>query len=62
MSYSVAVKTKAKTVKKAVAVRRNRATVTEDKALNQIADARLVEPRYPIERLLKKIGYARVER
>ena len=64
MSYSGVVKTKSKStrVKKMAPVRRRNPAVTEDEALNRICDERLTEPRYPIERLLKKIGYARVKR
>jgi hypothetical protein len=29
---------------------------SEDEALNRICDQRLNEPRYPIDKLLKKIG------
>jgi hypothetical protein len=30
---------------------------SEDEALNRICDQRLNEPRYPIEKLLKKMGH-----
>ena len=30
---------------------------SEDEALNRICDQRLNEPRYPIDKLLKKMGY-----
>jgi len=36
---------------------RRRHQSTEDEALNRIADQRLHEPRYPIEKLLKKAAY-----
>ena len=33
---------------------------TEDEALNQVCNERLDEPRYPIQKLLKKMGYGLV--
>lgn len=34
-----------------------RTTLTDDEALNRICDERRSEPRYPIEKLLKKMGH-----
>ena len=37
--------------------RPNPKLASEDEALNQLCDQRLKEPRYPIEKLLKKLGH-----
>jgi hypothetical protein len=36
---------------------RRTSVATEDETLNALCDSRLKEPRYPLDRLLKKLGH-----
>ena len=36
---------------------RRASVATEDEALNAVCDSRLKDPRYPMDRLLKKLGH-----